>query len=250
MAQCWCTDAALVDRFQGFADRRARSQTGCASPEKPLKHNATRRHRIPKMNYKVTNWPDYEAGLRLRGSLTFWVTPEHWPHGRRHDEKPVAASLIPSLLSRRSSHWVACLSFACARAKRELMISLLELMGLDLPIPNHTTLSRRAQTWEPSISGSEIPGMAHSVFTLHLAMDGDGGEIVAHRLTNQDAGDPSHVAPLLDQFTADETCDPTYGTVLQHSVAATIVILPRVIAGGGGAGQREDRIRAIADDGG
>jgi hypothetical protein len=30
----------------------------------PFKHNASRRHRIGKMKFKVTNWPEYEAGLR------------------------------------------------------------------------------------------------------------------------------------------------------------------------------------------
>lgn len=35
----------------------------------PFKHNAFRRHRIGKMKFKVTNRTEYEAGLRLRGSL-------------------------------------------------------------------------------------------------------------------------------------------------------------------------------------
>ncbi|MEA2730388.1 MAG: hypothetical protein QOD93_1133 [Acetobacteraceae bacterium] len=34
----------------------------------PLKHNADRRHRIPRMSFMVQNWPEYEAGLRRRGS--------------------------------------------------------------------------------------------------------------------------------------------------------------------------------------
>ena len=39
----------------------------------PYRHNADRRHHIPKMSFKVRNWPAYEAGLRRRGSLTLWV---------------------------------------------------------------------------------------------------------------------------------------------------------------------------------
>ena len=39
----------------------------------PHKHNADRRHHIPKMSFKVQNWPAYEAGLRRRGSLTLWI---------------------------------------------------------------------------------------------------------------------------------------------------------------------------------
>jgi heme-degrading monooxygenase HmoA len=42
----------------------------------PHKYNADRRHRIPRTRYKVTNWRDYEAGLRKRGSLTIWFTDE------------------------------------------------------------------------------------------------------------------------------------------------------------------------------
>ena len=39
----------------------------------PHKHNADRRHHIPKMSFKVQNWPEYEAGLRRRGSMTLWI---------------------------------------------------------------------------------------------------------------------------------------------------------------------------------
>jgi len=39
----------------------------------PRKHNADRRRHIPKMSFKVQNWPAYEAGLRRRGSLTLWI---------------------------------------------------------------------------------------------------------------------------------------------------------------------------------
>ena len=39
----------------------------------PFKHNAARRHPIPRACYQITNWPAYEAGLRRRGDLTVWV---------------------------------------------------------------------------------------------------------------------------------------------------------------------------------
>ena len=42
----------------------------------PHKKNANGRHHIPKMRHCVTNWREYEAGLRRRGSLTMWVTDE------------------------------------------------------------------------------------------------------------------------------------------------------------------------------
>src|SRR3982074_44100 len=47
----------------------------------PHKHNDDRRHHIPKMAFKMRNWPEYEAGLRRRGSLTLWIEDvalDHW----------------------------------------------------------------------------------------------------------------------------------------------------------------------------
>lgn len=40
----------------------------------PFKTNSDRRHHIPKQRHKVTNWSEYDAGLRVLGSLTVWFT--------------------------------------------------------------------------------------------------------------------------------------------------------------------------------
>lgn len=40
----------------------------------PFKANADRRHRIPNQRRRVTNWAEYDAALRQRGSLTVWFT--------------------------------------------------------------------------------------------------------------------------------------------------------------------------------
>jgi hypothetical protein len=42
----------------------------------PFKANAARRHRIPKQRRPVTNWAEYDASLRRRGSLTVWFSEE------------------------------------------------------------------------------------------------------------------------------------------------------------------------------
>src|SRR4030081_896370 len=68
----------------------------------PHKHNAERRHHIPKMLFKVQNWPAYEAGLRRRGSLTLWIADggvEHWqtfgPDGQaRYMEAAIQTTLM------------------------------------------------------------------------------------------------------------------------------------------------------------
>jgi hypothetical protein len=40
----------------------------------PFKTNADRRDRIPKRRFRTTNWAEYDAALRGRGSLTVWFT--------------------------------------------------------------------------------------------------------------------------------------------------------------------------------
>jgi hypothetical protein len=42
----------------------------------PFKAKAACRRHIPKQRHRVTNWAAYDAGLRARGSLTVWFTPE------------------------------------------------------------------------------------------------------------------------------------------------------------------------------
>ncbi len=97
---------------------------------------------------------------------------------------------------------------------------------------------------------------------LHLALDADNGEIIAHRLTDQETGDLSQVEPLLGQidakigqFTADGAYDggPAYAAVLHHSATARIVIPPLTAAaendGTGPPSQRDDHIREIANVG-
>ena len=42
----------------------------------PFKANQDRRHHIPTQRHKVTNWREYDAVLRRRGSLTVWFSEE------------------------------------------------------------------------------------------------------------------------------------------------------------------------------
>ena len=42
----------------------------------PHKANAACRHHIPRAKRRVTNWAEYNAALRQRGSLTVWFSEE------------------------------------------------------------------------------------------------------------------------------------------------------------------------------
>src|SRR5476649_38900 len=107
----------------------------------PHKLNAERRHHIPKMQFKVTNWAEYEAGLLRRGSLTLWITPEAidgWGAERRTTRGGPAThsdSAIQTCLMLRSTFKMAL------RQTEGLMASIIELLGCELAVPDHTTVS-------------------------------------------------------------------------------------------------------------
>ena len=42
----------------------------------PFKYHAEYRYYIPKPRYRVTNWAEYDAALKRRGTLTVWFTDE------------------------------------------------------------------------------------------------------------------------------------------------------------------------------
>lgn len=42
----------------------------------PYKHCEDHRHKFKKPQYKVTNWPEYNAELKRRGDFTMWFTEE------------------------------------------------------------------------------------------------------------------------------------------------------------------------------
>jgi len=231
----------------------------------PNKHNEDRRHHIAKKSMKVTNWAEYNAGLRRRGSLTLWVT-----------EETIAAWQAPARLTRGGqSHYsdtaietnllIRAAFRMPLRQAQGLMMSVFELLEVGLAVPDFSTVSRRSAKL-PSISLGRLPtGPLHVVIDstrlkvfgagqwlaekhgqrsrrcwrkLHLALDANTNQIVACVLTPQDMDDPSQVGPLLDQIpahieidqvTADGAYDgeATYKTILDRQGDIAVVIPPR-----------------------
>ena len=112
----------------------------------PFKANQARRHHIPKQRYQVTNWPEYDAALRQRGSLTVWFTEAAiaaWRAERRTTpggQPQYSALAITTALTLRAVFRLAL------RQTEGLIGSIIRLLGLDLAVPDHSTLSRRAET--------------------------------------------------------------------------------------------------------
>src|SRR3984957_20548358 len=195
----------------------------------PFKVNADRRHHIPKQQDRVTNWSEYDAAPRQRGSLTVWFTEEAiaaWraePRSTRGGQPHYSALAITTALTLRAVFRLAL------RQTEGLIGSIIRLLGLDLAVPDHSTLSRRAETLdvprprcdlgieaEPvhllvDSTGLKLCGAGewlvekHGAKTrrswrkLHIGTDANTGEIVAAVLTTSDVDDASQIGRLLDQ---------------------------------------------------
>ena len=229
----------------------------------PYKHNEPRRHKIPKAKYKVSNWREYDQALQQRGSLTVWVTPEAleaWAPektGRRGRPTSYSDIVIETAVMLRlamGKPW---------RQTEGMLRSIIQMFGLDLSVPDHTTLSRRSARLSLTTALTKPKGPVNVVIDssglkifgagewlhekhggkprrnwrkLHLAVDPDSGDILAAELTTTDKGDASLVGPLLDQIDGPVSAvladgaydgDPTYQTILDRHPDATVVIPPR-----------------------
>src|SRR3712207_4559341 len=234
----------------------------------PFKHHAARRHRIPQARYRVRNWPAYDAGLRRRGDLTLWL-----------DEAALTAWQAPRRTTPGGQAWYSDaaielvlmlrLVFHLALRQAEgFAAGVLRLLGRELRVPDHTTLSRRGRGFagrRPKVVPHGGPmhlvidGTGLKLFRrgewdeekhgrarrswrkLHLAVDADTGEIVACVLTDNAADDAGQVPALLEMIegeitavTADGAYDgePVYQAIGSHQPdpPPDVVIPPRASA--------------------
>jgi hypothetical protein len=234
----------------------------------PYQWNQSRRHQFPKAQYQVKNWGEYDQALQERGSLTVWVTPEAlaaWhasPTGKR------GRSRYYSDLAIETGHLLRLAFGRPWRQTEGLLRSIATLLGVNLPIPDHTTFSRRSvalslpTTLTPSSepvhvvidsTGLKVYGAGEwqrekhgergrrTWRKLRLAVNPEGGEILASELTTNEVGDLAMVGPLLGQIQnpmssmmADGAYDaePVYRAVAarQPQPPPAVIIPPRATA--------------------
>ncbi len=212
-----------------------------------------------KKRYRVRNWPEYEAGLRLRGSLTVWISEEElgsWEPSktskkRRGGQPKYSNHAIETALT------VGMAFHLPLRQTEGFLTSLFDLLGLSTPVPDHTTISRRAaklgkNPFYEGKDGSAVHILVDSsglrVHTgamrkppeerdwrkIHLALDAKTGEVVACDLTRKGVKDASRVPALLGKvvkpilsLTADAAYDErlVYEAARSHSETRS----PRVL---------------------
>ena len=200
----------------------------------PHKFNAARRHKFDKVQYRVINWAEYNESLRQRGDLTIWVSEEAqsvWSAPRRTSrggQRRYSDLAIETCLMLRTAYHLGL------RQTQGLMGSIGTLMGLDIRVPDYSTLSRRAN----GVSIAQVMRQAGSVpihlvvdstglkifgegewlaqkhntkgirrrwRKLHLGLDLASGAIGCAALTHDNVGDSTALPGLLDQLDAPVT---------------------------------------------
>ena len=183
------------------------------------------------MSYRIRNWSEYNAGLKQRGSVAFWLSDDvinGWlaPNltGRR------GASPIYKDLAIATFETVKSVYGLAGRQAEGFIASLFNLMAVDLPVPNHSTVSRRKGKLCVTLPVVPTSGSVHLVVDstgvkvygegewktrqhgvskrrtwrkLHLGVDESTGEILAAVVTTNDCHDSEVLPDLLEATDVD-----------------------------------------------
>lgn len=188
---------------------------------------ASKRKLTKKVQYRVRNWPAYNESLVQRGSLTLWISPDAgaaWnadPLPQRGGQFQYSDAAIQCLLVTRSVFHLTL------RATEGFARSVLPLLKLPLPVPDYTTLCKRAKSLAVSLprwaagplhlvldsTGLKVFGegewkVRQHGYTkrrtwrkLHLSVDAASQEIQAVLLSDASLDDAGAVPELLEQTT-------------------------------------------------
>ena len=109
-------------------------------------HKRPYRHPKYKTSYHVKNWPEYEKSMRDRRDIAVWLSQDAidtWmplKTGRLGGQQIYSDIAFETALTLR-------LVFHLPLGQMEgFLRSILKMMALDLPCPDHTTASRRNRT--------------------------------------------------------------------------------------------------------
>ena len=179
--------------------------------------------------YRTTNWTEYNTALKARGSLLIWLDKDMaWfaaPTGKRGRSSTFSDAAIQFCLS------IKCLFGLPLRQSIGMVESLLKLAGLDWPVPDFSTVSRRQKSlrivipyqtsreglhllvdstgikmlgegeWKRKKHGADYRRQWRKV---HLGIDAQTLEIRAFEVIDNTEGDAPMLPELLDQIPVDE----------------------------------------------
>ncbi|MHA6688518.1 IS5 family transposase [Mesorhizobium sp. A556] len=189
----------------------------------PFKFNAARRHHIPRARYRVTNWSAYDRGLILRGDIRMWISAEAIEGWRPSCRNTPGGQRRFSNLAIETTLMLGALARFPLRQTEGFVRSLMALLNLDRTVPDHTTLARRRRTVDVcsvrcprrrsvdiviDSTGLKFYGAGEwarakhgetrrSWRKLHISVNADDNEIIAHELTDDDTSDSAMIGQLV-----------------------------------------------------
>ncbi|TSD82583.1 IS5 family transposase [Mycobacterium sp. KBS0706] len=92
-----------------------------------------------RARYVVRNWPAYDRALVRRGDLTIWIAPETLETWRAPGRRTYSDAAIEAALTVRAVYRLAL------RQTEGLVGSIFRMLEIAIPVPDHTTLSRRGR---------------------------------------------------------------------------------------------------------
>ncbi len=186
--------------------------------------------RSQKRSFRLRNWKEYTASLVQRGSLTLWIDQEAlegWicqaRTGKKGASRLYADSAILCALTLQQIYHLPL------RGTEGFLGSLFALLGVDLPVPDYTTLCRRRKNLPVCLDHQHSGQALHLVVDstgfkvfgegewkvrqhgyskrrtwrkLHLAIDADTQQIVAAMVSTNDYADCEILPELIEQVEA------------------------------------------------
>ena len=121
-----------------------------------------------KVKYKPRSWHDYNKSLVERGNLSVWISDEVIEDWQTLQDSQRGAPRQYSDLAIKTMLELKCLFNLSLRASQGFFQSLFDLLKIELPVPNYTTLSRRLRQLNIQLNlvKDEIP--------ISLAIDSSG----------------------------------------------------------------------------
>ena len=167
----------------------------------------------PKGVYRVRNWPEYNAGLIERGNVTMWIdedvltNPAASAARRRGRPCIYADAAIQMLLGLKQVFRLPLRTLqGFAQSQRDLAFS-------GLPVPNYTTLSRRAQKLEVVLPAPR------SGEPLHLVIDSTGLKLYGEGEWNEDHAGKVQGGDECDGYNhAEDACEIFVPCVAWHGL--------------------------------
>jgi IS5 family transposase len=179
-----------------------------------------------KNQYRIRNWSEYNAGLKHRGSITFWLSTdviEEWLVKEKTGKR--GASSIYSDIAIATMSTIKSIFSLAGRQAQGFVESVFRLMQIKLSVPDHSTVSRRLGSLQIKLPVKKSESARHLVVDstgvkvygegewktrqhgiskrrtwrkLHLGIDETTGEIISAVATTNDYHDSQVLSEILD----------------------------------------------------